>query len=128
LCNIKKTADYKMTEDEKGMHYEFFCDLSHASICTVTLSDYKGEEGLMHAWKNMAEKHFNHCHMCHKWVIDAMYNPDVLTCVKCTPIEEDPHYCPKCGRKIKTDGNFCHICGAKLLYGGENNAEKTKLY
>ena len=71
--------------------------------------------------KREGRAYFNRCRKCGKWVIDAMFNPDVLKCVECTPIEEYPNYCPECGAKTPDMGFFCHICGKRLLYGGEKD-------
>lgn len=123
----KKTAAYKIIPGTDGNHYQFFCDLSGGLVCTTqpVKADTPGEE-LQLAWENEGRQHFNQCHKCGKWVTDAMYNPDVLSCVQCTPIEDYPVYCPKCGAKTQNPSNFCHICGAKLFYGGEEENEKTE--
>ena len=95
-------------------------------VCTTApvKADTPDEE-LMLAWNTYAKAHFNQCHKCGKWIIDAMYNPDVLNCVVCTPIEDYPEYCPKCGAKTSDPSYFCHMCGARLLYGGEENEIET---
>ena len=77
------------------------------------------EEELRIAWENEGKKSFNFCHKCGRWVCDAMYNPDVLECVNCAPIEKKPLYCQHCGEKIPADDAFCRKCGSRLTYGGE---------
>jgi len=128
LIGEKKTAVYKMIPYADGNRYMFFCDLSGALVCTTTKT-YKAdtpEQALLLAWENEGKKHFNPCHKCGNLVIDAMFNPDVLTCVKCTPIEEYPDFCPKCGAKTSDSAYFCHVCGSKLLYEGECSNEKNE--
>jgi len=123
----KKTANYRIIKGENGNRYEFFCDLSHARICvSEPVEAEAAEEERMLAWEKYGRENFNQCHKCGKWVTGAMYNPDVLTCVQCTPIEDYPNYCPECGAKTQDPSNFCHICGAKLFYGGEFEDEKTE--
>lgn len=116
----KKTANYKISQSENGNLYEFFCDLSDALICiSEPYPSEDSEDQLMHAWELYGKEHFNRCHICGRWVTNAMYNPDTLCCVKCNPIEDFPEYCPECGCKTQDPSNFCHMCGARLLYGGE---------
>lgn len=107
-------ADYRAIPNEEGFTYEFYCDLSGAKVISVKTSD-----GVSVAWEQEGKQHFNQCSRCHRWVIDAMYNPDLLCCVECVPIEEYPDYCPHCGAKTNDVAYFCHICGTRLLYGGE---------
>jgi len=127
LNRKKNTADYKIIKYEDGNRYEFYCELSHALVCASEhVSAKNDEEELILAWENYGRSHFNQCHKCGKWVTGAMYNPDVFSCVQCTPIEEHPKYCPKCGAKTQEPSNYCHICGAKLFYGGESENEKTE--
>lgn len=122
----KNTANYKRQQTPIGNKYQFFCDLSDALICTTApvKADTPDEELLL-AWNTYAKVHFNKCHKCGKWVINEMYNPDVLNCVLCTPIEEYPAFCPKCGVKTADPSFYCHMCGTKLLYGGEENEDET---
>lgn len=127
LNEKKKTADYKISKDETGSRYEFYCELSRALVCvSEPVKAETLEEELMLAWENYGRRHFNQCHKCGKWVTGAMYNPDVLSCVQCTPLEDYPDYCPECGAKTQDPSNYCHICGAKLFYGGETLDEKTE--
>jgi len=122
----KKTANFRIVPDKNGNRYEFFCDLSYALVCTTApIKKDKPEEELLFAWETEGRQHFNKCQKCGKWIIDAMFNPDVFTCVNCTPIEEYPDYCPECGAETKDTGYFCHICGTRLLYGGEMEDEKA---
>ena len=123
----KKTADYKTISASGRNKYQFFCDLSGA-LCVETAS-YKeadSEKELMLAWENEGKKHFNVCHKCGKWVSDVMYNPDVFSCVRCTPIEDFPEYCPKCGTKTEDSETFCRKCGVRLMYGGESDEDDRK--
>jgi len=125
LNGEKKTATYKIIPDADKNRYTFFCDLSGALVLT-TANTYKAdtpEQELMLAWEKEGKTHFNLCRKCGSLVIDAMFNPDVLTCVKCTPIEDYPDYCPKCGAKTSDAAYFCHKCGSVLLYEGEDEYE-----
>ena len=93
----KKTADYKIIPEKDGNKYAFFCELSHGKVCvSKPIKSDDPEEELNLAWKEVRE-HFNRCRKCGKWVFDAMFNPDVLNCVWCVPIEVYPDYCPECG-------------------------------
>lgn len=38
--------------------------------------------------KNEAQKHFNRCHSCRKWVCDSCYNEDEGLCTECAPRQE----------------------------------------
>ena len=127
LNEKKKTADYKIIKDEVGNRYEFYCELSCALVCVSDPVKAKNPDAeLMLAWENYGRSHFNQCHKCGKWVTGAMYNPDVLSCVQCTPFEDYPKYCPDCGAKTQDPSNYCHICGARLFYGGEGKNEKKE--
>ena len=122
-----KTASFKINKTPSGNIYEFFCDLSHALVySSKPIRADNPEEELMCAWGEGGKEYFNRCQKCGKWVIDAMYNPDVWSCVQCVPIEDYPDYCPVCGAKTQELSNFCHVCGAKLFYGGEEENEKTE--
>jgi len=125
MSTEKKTTSYKIIPDSKGNKYAFICEMSR-SIAFVTrpVKADSPKEELNSAWEE-ARMHFNRCRKCGKWVIDAMFNPDVLNCVGCTPIEVYPDYCPECGAKTNDTAYFCHICGTRLLYGGEWAHEKT---
>ena len=127
MVNEKKTAKYKLLKTPKGNRYQFFCDLSDALVCTTEIiTDNAPGEELMFAWNTYAKEHFNRCHKCGRWIIKEMYNPDVLNCVLCTPIEDYPKFCPKCGTKTRNPSFFCHMCGFKLLYGGEVDEKNSE--
>ena len=96
-----------------------FRDLSGALGCTTKpVRADTPEEELMLAWESEGRQQFNMCHRCGKWVSDAMYNSDVPECVECTPWEEEPEYCPRCGQKLSKPGKLCSRCGAPLRYEG----------
>lgn len=113
----KETANYRIVKDSGGVRYKFCCDLSGATVCTTEL--YPDiPDVLMKAWKEEGEKHFNKCHRCGRWVIDAMYNADVLECVECAPWEGEPAYCKTCGARVSDPGRICPVCGELLVYEG----------
>ncbi len=117
-CVINKnlTADYKIKYEEKGYRYQFICGLSEAVVCTTKLFDGNiSEKELLEAWEAEGRECFNKCHKCGKWVIDAMYNADVLECVDCAPWQEQPNYCSNCGKKIDSCENTCSECGKPLF-------------
>ena len=120
MIDQKKTADYKIIRMPNGNVYQFFCDLSGAlSVETALYKESDSEKELMLAWEKEGKNIFNLCHKCGDWVSDVMYNPDVLNCVRCSPIEDFPEYCPKCGTKTQDAETFCSKCGVRLMYGGE---------
>ena len=115
----RTTATYKILAEAEGNRYQFFCDLSGAHGCTTKpVRADTPEEELLLAWESEGRRQFNMCHRCGKWVSDAMYNADVLECVECTPWEEEPEYCPRCGQKLSKPGKLCSRCGAPLRYEG----------
>ena len=117
---MQPTASYRISHDENGMLYHFFCDLSGALVCTVRHVSGSGrEEGLLSAWETEGKRHFSRCRKCGRWVSDTMYNPDTLRCVDCSPWEEQPAFCPQCGKRVVGDGMFCQSCHARLRYGEE---------
>ena len=120
----KKTADYKIIAVTGRNAYQFFCDLSGA-LCAETgfYRNSDPQKELMLAWEKEGKRHFNLCHKCGRWVSDIMYNPDVLSCVKCSPIEDIPEFCTKCGAKAENMKVFCDKCGARLMYGGDCNED-----
>ncbi len=118
-----KTAPYKIVDEtNSGKVFKFFCEASGAAVCTTKPIRADTEsEALLLAWQNEAKKQFNKCHACGKWICDAMYNADVLNCVDCSPWEDPPNFCPKCGTAISQGDTFCHRCGARLMYGGDDD-------
>jgi len=116
----KTTASYKLIADSGGNRYRFYCDLSGALICTT--GSYRAdspEEELQLAWQQEGQKHFNICHRCGKFVSDAMFNVEVLECVKCAPYEAEAKFCKSCGARITAPGRFCSQCGNPLAYEGK---------
>jgi len=135
-----KTANYKVIHHILGNRYQFFCDLSGAYVCTSKMIHMKSKKAeLEYAWAHDCKNNFNQCRKCGKWVIDAMYNAEVLECVQCAPYEEEPillyedakftdlesygfgpnimkktRICSKCGRAINTSENICPVCGNQL--------------
>ncbi len=119
MSKERKTATYKITSDKGGNRYSFYCDLSGAMVCTTgPVKADTPEAELMLAWKSEGKAHFNQCHKCGKWTIDAMYNADVLECVDCAPFEDDPNYCKSCGHRITAPAENCPKCGKPLIYMG----------
>lgn len=115
----KKTAHYKIITVFGGRQYQFFCDLSEALVCTTKVyseTDPAAEPEL--AWNAEGKKHFQLCHKCGKWVIDAMYNADALECVACAPWEDTPKFCKFCGTRVSVFDAICPKCGKHLIYGG----------
>lgn len=97
----------------------FYCQVSGAHVCT-TKAIYSGEmeTALMMAWRSEGCRHFNQCHRCGKWVIDVVFNAEVLECVECAPYEAEPKFCKNCGTKIDTPVKNCPNCSNKLIYEG----------
>lgn len=138
MQNENKTASYKYVSDSEGRRYSFYCAISHAIVCsTEPIHKKTREEELEYAWKTIGSKHFNKCKECGKWVIDAMYNPEKLECVLCSPWEEDSEIgervletinefgfgpntmkkkkvCLWCKHICNANEQFCHTCGAEL--------------
>ena len=115
----KKTAAYKIITDSGGNRYKFYCDLTEALLCTT--KSYHAdtpERELELAWNTEGKAHFNLCHKCGKWVIEAMFNADALECVACAPWENTPEYCKFCGTKVSASDDVCPKCGKQLIYGG----------
>lgn len=118
--NPHKTAAYKVIPAPGGRRYQFFCDLSGMLVCeTGVYSMDSPEKELEAAWLSEGKKNFNLCHKCGRWVDTVMFNPDVLECVNCAPLESNPKYCPFCGEKVTTDNEKCEFCGKTLMYGDE---------
>jgi len=116
----KKTATYKTVFDSGGDRFEFYCDLSGAKVCTSkkTYEAETAEQQLLLAWENEGKRHFNFCRKCGRFVIDAMFNPEVLECVECAPFETDARFCKNCGAKVEHSGRTCTSCGKRLNYEG----------
>ena len=121
------TADYKAVADTGGHRFVFYCQVSGAHVCTSKeIYPGKPEDALLAAWQAEACKHFNQCRRCGKWVIDAVFNAEVLECVECAPYEAEPKFCKTCGAKINAPLTHCQRCGNKLFYeGGEEDEPKT---
>ena len=121
--NRHLTARFKTVQRGSETLHQFFCDLSHALVCTTQpIRADTPEQELAQAWESQGKAEFNHCKKCGKWVSDVMYNADVHECVECAPWQESPNYCPQCGKQLAAPERFCPRCGAKLLYeGGEDN-------
>ena len=118
----QKTAAYKMISDAGGNRYKFYCEMSGALACTTEPIRAKTpEEELQIAWETVGRKHFNLCHKCGRWVIDAVYNADVWECVECAPYEAEPNFCKNCGIKIEKPAGKCPACGHKLVYEGKES-------
>ena len=110
-----RSAAYKIIPSQSGNRYSFFCELSGMLVCTTETycADDPAEE-LSTAWEE-GRKNFNYCHMCGRWVDSIVYNPDVLVCVDCVPLEEEAKYCKYCGAGAKDGDNICSVCG-KIRY------------
>ena len=114
-----KTAAYKIIPSQGGNRYSFFCELSGMLVCTSgTYYADNPEKELFTAWKSEGKNNFNVCHRCGRWVDSVVYNPDVLMCVDCAPLEEEAKYCKRCGVRAKDGDIVCSVCEKKLLYGG----------
>ena len=115
-----RTAKYKVVTDGDGYRFIFYCDVSDAHIYTTqkTYQVDAEQEALLAAWEAEGREHFNRCHKCGKWVMDAVYNAEVLECVECAPYEAEPKYCKNCGTKIEVPVKICPVCGKKLIYEG----------
>lgn len=118
----RKTATYKIIKKEYGNIYQFYCDISGALVKeTIPYKRKEPEEELEAAWEFEGKDCFNKCHKCGRWVMDVMYNPDTHNCVLCSPIEDIPDFCPRCGAQITGLAVFCHNCGVRLMYGGDDD-------
>ena len=114
-----RTPHYKIVPTILGNRYHFFCDLSGALVCTSKPIRLKSKQDeLEYVWLHECKKYFNQCHKCGKWIIDAMYNAEVLECVQCAPYEETPLFCKSCGSQITTSGKTCSSCGMPFIYEG----------
>lgn len=124
--NRRKTAAYKIISEQGGNRYSFFCDLSGKLVCTTGIYYAENpEKELLAAWETEGKKNFNRCGGCGRWVDSIVFNPDVLMCVDCSPLEEETKYCKHCGAKAKDGDINCSVCGKRLLYKGADENEKT---
>ena len=119
----KNTAKYKILPDDGGNRYMFFCDLSDAHVCTTkkvySLDD--PEKELLEAWRAEGSRLFNRCQKCGKWVVDEVYNAEVLECVECAPYECEPNFCKNCGQKLEQSEKKCPVCNKAVVYKGGND-------
>ena len=123
--NRHKTAAYKIIPSQVGNRYSFFCELSGMLVCTTgTYYADNPEAELSAAWESEGKNNFNLCHLCGRWVDSVVYNPDMLTCVNCAPLEEEARYCMHCGAKVINGDIICSVCGKKVLYGGADGNDK----
>ena len=119
-----RIAAYKTIPVHSGNRYRFYCELSGALACTTDpIHAETPEEELRIAWETVGIKHFNLCHKCGKWVIDAAYNVEVLECVECAPYETEPKFCKNCGVSIRQPARVCPVCKKSLVYEGKEAAE-----
>ena len=117
-----KTARYKIISDSGGNRYQFFCALSGALVYTTEpYRDDDPERELELAWEKEGRAHFDLCHECGKWVSSVMYNADTLKCVKCSPWEYLPKFCPHCGKSARSSAIKCKHCGKTLRYSTDEN-------
>ena len=117
--NKESIARYRVVADAGGNRYRFYCDASGALACCTKL--YRAEtpqQELLLAWENEGAQYFNRCSKCGRYVIDAMFNAEVLECVECAPFEGEPAFCKTCGVKIKSPCRSCPSCGSLLVYEG----------
>lgn len=115
----KAMAVYDRVLTPEGDRYQFFCGLSGALACVTAV--YCGdtpEQTLCAAWEKEGKKRLNYCRRCGRWVIDAMYNPDVLECVACAPFEDVPKFCKFCGTRVRKSLRRCPNCGKLMRYEG----------
>ena len=129
----KKTAAYKIITESGKKRFRFYCDLSGANACTSSPAEEDSDEkALEAAWEKEGRRQFNQCHKCGRWVIDAMFNADVLECVQCAPVMDKfrfsqlEHFgfgpnvmkssrvCSNCGFLAKSSASFCPECGGGL--------------
>ena len=116
----RKTAAYKTISDAGGNRYKFFCEALGALACT-TEKAYTAdtpEKELLLAWNTEGKKYLNLCYKCGRWVVDAMFNPEVMECVECAPFEAEAKFCKTCGARVQVPGRKCSSCGNILHYEG----------
>ena len=83
---------YTKEETSSGFVFSFYCDLCKHSVVSPVLTEDSPDT----AW-DAAQKKFNMCHKCGKWVCDTHYNEEEMTCIECTPKKM---YCSECGSEI----------------------------
>ena len=117
----RKTATYKTITDAGGNRYKIFLrsDRSVGLYDQENLQSGYTRTGII-AWEKEGKKHFNPCHKCGKWVIDAMFNPEVAECVDCAPFEAEAKFCKTCGAKVEVPQRTCPVCGNLLNYEGRS--------
>ena len=117
--NRVSTAKYRIMADAGGNRYRFYCDASGVlACCTKSYHAETPEQELRLAWEREGSQAFNRCNKCGRYVIDAMFNAEVLECVECGPFEGEPAFCKTCGLKIETPGRHCPSCSSLLVYEG----------
>ena len=124
----RDVASHKALADGGGYRFLFYCDVSGVHVCT-TKEVYHAdtpEAALLTAWEAEGRGRFNKCHKCGKWVIDAVYNAEVLECVDCAPYEVEPKFCKNCGTRIEAATRRCFVCGKKLIYEGSVMSDDAK--
>lgn len=124
----RNVARHKTLADGGGYRFLFYCDVSGAHVCT-TKEVYHAdspEAALLAAWETEGRGRFNKCHKCGRWVIEAVYNAEVLECVDCAPYEAEPKFCKNCGARIKATIRQCPSCGKKLIYEGSVMSDDAK--
>ncbi len=124
----RKTAPYKIVENtSSGRVFKFFCEASGAAVCTTKpiIADTEST-ALLLAWQTEGKERLNLCHACGKWVCDTMFNADVFNCVDCSPWENPPNFCPKCGTQTPQGDTFCRKCGIRLMYGGDEDDKASR--
>ena len=104
---ISKTANYKAVADQAGHRFLFYCQVSGAHVC-ITKEIYPGqlEEALGLAWNEEGCWQFNQCRRCGKWVIDAVFNTEVL--------ESEKKVCHRFGRLSGARLTVCPDCDERL--------------
>lgn len=119
--NRVSTAKYRIMSDAGGNRYRFYCDASGVlACCTKSHHAETPEQELRLAWEREGSQAFNRCNKCGRYVIDAMFNAEVLECVECAPFEGEPAFCKTCGLKIETPGrhrNFASKPWKSLVLG-----------
>ena len=124
----RNVARHKTLADGGGYRFLFYCDVSGVHVCP-TKEVYHAdtpEAALLAAWEAEGRGRFNKCHKCGKWVIEAVYNAEVLECVDCAPYEAEPKFCKNCGTRIEVTIRHCPSCGKKLIYEGSVMRDDAK--